>query len=62
MHTEAAGLPHRAGSNASTQLGEIRMPDAISLSPVRQMNRWACPIEYQWSVIQSQCQASVPIY
>ena len=29
LHTEAAGLPHRAGSNANTQLGELRMPDAI---------------------------------
>ena len=48
MRTEAAGLPHRAVSTASTQLGKLRMPDAISLSPARQLNRWECPIECQW--------------
>ena len=32
MRTEAAGLPHR---DASTAAGELRVPDAISLSLAR---------------------------
>ena len=45
MRTEAAGLPRRAVSTTSTQLGKLRMPDVISLSPARQLNRRECPIE-----------------
>ena len=63
MRTEAAGLSHRAVSTASTQLGKLRMPDAISLSPACQLNRWVCPLNASGSVIPSQeCQASFPIY
>ena len=42
MCTEAAGLPHQAGSNARTQLGELRM---LAVSTARQLNSWACRIE-----------------